>query len=298
MARNRDDEFDPWADAYAPPPQDPEQLGSFHVPINSGVPAGQQDLSYWQSRHDQGLPGAPGLEDIFDLETGQLKPGWQRTARGYEFTGTQNTAPPPQTYDNYPTTYPTYTGGGYQAPARRPLASLNYPQFNGGRMTAPPPFAFDPFTYEDFAAPTITEAQQEPGFDYALNQGIKAYENSKAYLGTYKTGGTIKGLNDYARNMANQNYNQVFDRKAQTYDRNRGNAFGNWSANRENAADAYATNYGISRDVFDRNYAAAKDEYAPRARASELEFARDWDVFAYEGDDDYRRWKALVDANS
>jgi hypothetical protein len=188
--------------------------------------------------------------------------------------------------------------GGYQAPERRPLRALNYPQFNAERMGAPTPFSYDPFAYESFQAPTIGEAQQEPGFDYALQQGIKAYENSKAYLGTYKSGGTIKGLNDYARNMANQNYSQVFDRKAQTYDRNRGNAYGQWSANRDNAADAYATNYGISRDVFDRNYTAAKDEYAPKARSSELEFARDWDQYAYEGDDEYRRWKAQIDANT
>ncbi len=121
-------------------------------------------------------------------------------------------------------------------------------------------------------------------------------ENSKAYLGTYLTGGTIKGLNDYARNAANQNYNDVYRRSGETYDRNRGNAFGNWSANRENAADAYRTNYGISRDVFDREYQGAKDEYAPRARAAELEYGRNWDQYAYEGDDDYRRWKARIDA--
>jgi len=72
----------------------------------------------------------------------------------------------------------------------------------------------------------------------------------------------------------------------------------NYDRNRNNAADSYATNYGISRDVFDRNYTAAKDAYAPQARARELEFARDWDVYAYEGDDDYRRWKAVIDANS
>lgn len=288
MARQRDEEFDPWAaDPYMPASVDQTQLGSFGVPINSQNPAGYQDLSYWQSRHDEGLPGAPSVDDIFDTATGQLKPGWKRTAKGYEFVGGQTAAPPPpQAYEPYPTTYPTYTGGGggmsYQAPERRPLAALNYPQFSGPTFAAP-----KPFTYEDFTLPTLEEAQNEPGFDYALKQGIKAYENSKAYLGTYRSGGTIKGLNDYARNMATQNYDKVFDRKAQTYDRNR-----------SNAADAYATNYGISRDVFDRNYTSAKDTYAPKAREAELNFARDWDVYAYEGDDDYRRWKALVDANA
>ncbi len=186
----------------------------------------------------------------------------------------------------------------YQPPVRTPLGALNYPAFNAPQFAAPSPFAFDQFAYEDFKAPTIAEAQAEPGFEYALNQGLKAYENSRAYLGTYKSGSTIKGLNDYARNMASQNYNQVFERQGQTYDRNRANAFGTYQANRGNAADAYATNYGISRDVFDRNYQGAKDTYAGRAREAELNFAREWDQYAYEGDDAYRRWLALVNANS
>lgn len=282
MARRIDEEFDPWAED--PPPPSPVQLGSFGVPINSNTPANRQDLSYWQSRRDQGLEGAPALEDMFDLQTGQLKPGWARTARGYEFVGVQ--APPgtPYDYPMFPTGGGGYGGepGGYQAPERRPLASLNYPQFGGPTFTAPPPFA-----YKDYQLPTSEEIAAEPGFDFALKQGIKAFENSKAYLGTYKTGGTIKGLNDYAHNMAQQNAGNVIDRSMRTYELNRGNA-----------ADAYATNYGISRDVFDRNYQSAKDTYAPKAREAELNFARDWDVFAYEGDDDYRRWKALVDANS
>lgn len=172
--------------------------------------------------------------------------------------------------------------GGMAPPARTPLAALNYPALNLPRMQAPPAFS-----YEDFRAPTFEEAQNEPGFDYALKQGIKAYENSKAYTGTYRGGATIKGINDYARNMAAQNYGQVFDRKAQIWDRNR-----------NNAASNYMTNYGVTRDVFDRNYGATKDEFAPKARGTELQFARDWDLFAYEGDDAYRRWKALVDANT
>lgn len=206
----------------------------------------------------------------------------------------------------------------YQAPVARPAPSgdLNqtYPQFNAPQFAAPAPFSYgefkyDPFAYESFKAPTLAEAQAEPGFEFALNQGLKAMEHSKAYAGTYRTGGTIKGLNDYARSAANQNYTNVFERQGQTYDRNRGNAysawqgnrdnaFGNWSGNRENAADAYAMNYGVSRDVFDRTYQGAKDEYAPKARASELQFGRDWDQYAYEGDDSYRRWKAMIDANT
>lgn len=41
---------------------------------------GYQNIEWWQQR------GTPAI-DIFDPTTGQLKPGWTRTARGYERTG-------------------------------------------------------------------------------------------------------------------------------------------------------------------------------------------------------------------
>lgn len=296
--------FDPWSNEdeewarynYPParePEKTPQQLADeMRQRMNeTGTNPNQQrepayGLTYWR---DQGV----GEGDIFDLATGQVKPGWRRTANGYE-----RDAPPPE--PNKWTGGPSAVDYNPMPPSRMPLSNLNetYPQFDAPEFQAPPPFSYDPFAYEEFAAPTLQEAQSEPGFEFALNQGIKAYENSKAYLGTYRTGGTIKGLNDYARNMANTNYNDVFRRKGETYDRNRGNAFQNWGANRENAADSYAMNYGISRDVFDRNYTGAKDEYQPKARAAELQFGREWDQYAYEGDDNYRRWKALVDANA
>ena len=296
---------------YDPYEENPDEWGGY-VPPPAGVPPieyTQNDPGWtppdtpgftWQYvdgvgwRATPNTPAAPTAPGGGDRPPKPDDPGDGRT---YIWMGDQwgltqpTTAPfgPPGGGNDY---------GGYDGGPRTPPPALNYPSFTAPTFSAPAPFGYDPFAYESFAAPTLAEAQAEPGFEYALNQGVKAFENSKAYLGTYKSGATIKGLNDYARNMANQNYNQVFERKGQTYDRNRGNAFDTYTANRANAADAYTTNYGISRDVFDRTYQGAKDEYAPRARQSELQFARDWDQYAYEGDDAYRRWKAMIDANS
>lgn len=273
------DDFDPWSDEdpewarynYFPPQQDetaapPQASGPPWTAANPPPPGSAPPGTNWMLN--------PTTGEFEPIGIGQMPPWGPRADQPF---------PPPATAPT-PPVYPPLIGGGggYQPQERRTLGSLNYPEFNAPTFTAP-----KPFSYEDFTLPTLEEAQKEPGFDFALQQGVKAYENSKAYLGTYRSGATIKGLNDYARNMATQNYGQVFDRKAQTYDRNR-----------SNAADAYATNYGISRDVFDRNYTAAKDQYAPQARAAELDFARDWDIYSYEGDDDYRRWKAMIDANA
>lgn len=266
----------PQAPPQANPNAVPDGNNQWGLPVPSNNPTEPNDLSYWLQH---GVTPTGNDQSIFD-SNGQLRPGWQRTANGYE-----RIAPAADPYAGYSTGDGSGGGGGYSPytpPDRTSLSSLNYPSLNLPRFNAPPAFA-----YKDFAAPTAQEAEAEPGFDYALKQGVKAYENSKAYTGTYKGGATIKGINDYARNMASQNYGQVFDRSAQTYDRNR-----------SNAADNYMTNYGVSRDTFDRNYTATKDEFAPQARSAELQYARDWDLFAYEGDDAYRRWKAQIDANT
>lgn len=249
-----------------------------------------QDEDAWMYDGSQPPSQSPpaGYEWVFGHVAGSSRPVWHTNrAPDPVYANDTNNHPPQrpvkETTADEPRTAPSGPSGrsGYMGD-RRALSDLNYPMFDAPDFVAPPPF-----TYEAFVAPTLSEAQSEPGFEFAMQQGLKAMENSKAYLGTYRTGGTIKGLNDYARNMANQNYNDVFRRKGETYDRNR-----------ENAADSYVTNYGISRDVFDRHYTGARDEYSSRARAAELKFARDWDLYTYEGDEEYRRWKAQVDANS
>lgn len=53
---------------------------------------GDGTLEYWQAR---GIP----TSQIFDLTTGQIRPGWTRTRNGYAYTGTRTppTTPPPTT---------------------------------------------------------------------------------------------------------------------------------------------------------------------------------------------------------
>jgi hypothetical protein len=55
-------------------------------PPGTPQPGGYQNLEWWQQQ------GTPTI-DIFDPTTGQLKPGWSRTARGYERTGGAAGAP-------------------------------------------------------------------------------------------------------------------------------------------------------------------------------------------------------------
>lgn len=67
-----------------------------------------------------------------------------------------------------------------------------------------------------FVAPTFEQAQNEPGYKFALDQGLGAMQNSASAKGLLHSGATLKGLNDYASNSAAKNYNDVFNRALTT----------------------------------------------------------------------------------
>ena len=215
-------------------------------------------------------------------------------------------APPPaqQPSTPQPSRPNNQTGGGG--------SSYDWPQFTaprfdpGAPFAAPPPFSYqefsyDPFSYDPFQAPTLGDAESEPGYAFARREGIGALENAAAARGLLRSGGHLKDLTAWGNRFAEQNYANVYNRAGTTYDRNRGNAFGNWeanrgnafgnwSANRENAADTYRTNYGVSRDVFDRGYGQKVDKYDRDYNASLAEFNPRFTAATLNFSDLYNRW--------
>ena len=165
-----------------------------------------------------------------------------------------------------------------------------YPAFNSTfhfpGVTDAPAFNAPKFAYEDFKAPgpfvkpTAADAAAEPGYQFRLGQGTQTLENSAAARGVLRSGGTLKGLEEYGQNFASNEYQNVYNRAASEYDRMFGNKL-----------DVYKTNYGVGRDVFDRTYQGARDEYAPgfatwnaRTNAEQNQalamFKREWDSYA------------------
>ena len=217
--------------------------------------------------------------------------------------------PPPLPPPLPPPTPPSDGGGGgggsYGSPSSFNVSS-SWPTFQAPQLPsiapfqAPPAFSFDnyaaptPFAYDQFSAPTLDQAQNEPGYAFARDEGLRALQNAKAARGTLNTGGTLKDLIGWGNRFAEQNYGNVYNRAANTYDRNRGNAFEGWGANervraeaydrnRSNAFDSYKTNYDVGRDVydinrgtsldlFDRAYRSALSEFEPRFSAAQATF--------------------------
>lgn len=170
---------------------------------------------------------------------------------------------------------------GYGGGPRASFAPL--PQFNAPRFQGPAPFSYA----KTFAAPTASDLMQDPSFQFRLDQGRKALEQSAAGKGVLRTGGTLKDLINYGQNFASNEYGNVYNRK-----------FNEYKFDYDKEADTYARNYGVQRDVFDRNYKAAYDEFQPQMtgwttnanadqRAAELAFQREWDQYKLDHDTFY-----------
>lgn len=98
-------------------------------------------------------------------------------------------------------------GGGGAAPTglgARP--TFNFPEVPG----------FHPPKWQ---APSRAEAENEPGYQFRLNSGQQALERSAAAKGILRTGGTLKDFVEYGQNFGAAEYNNVFNRALQGYDR-------------------------------------------------------------------------------
>ena len=81
--------------------------------------------------------------------------------------------------------------------------------------------------YGSFSAPTLQQAQQTPGYQFTLQQGENALQNSAAARGDLLSGNTLKAITDYGQNLANTTYNDVYNRALNSYQTNAGNFYQN-----------------------------------------------------------------------
>lgn len=100
--------------------------------------------------------------------------------------------------------------------AMNPLwAAMGYQADANGNMSVNPnsalqtQFAFDPKNLD-----------QTPGYQFALQQGLKGTNNSLAAQGLGLSGAQAKGLSQYATGLADQTYGEQYNRALSTYNTN------------------------------------------------------------------------------
>lgn len=236
-----------------------------------------------------------------------------------------------------PTPAPTNPGfqpfaGSFSPPSMQPFPDLpqlppiptpNLPPIPG----PPPPFQYadyegaQPFTYDDWRAPSVEQAMQDPGYQFRVGQGVGALQRWAAAKGTLNDSGTAKALIDYGQNAGSQEYANVWNRDFNAYQTNRrgaldthnvneGNRFNAYKTNRQGAVDTYNTNYQTQYvDPYKASYQAALDTYEPQQeawntqadflrtgyltnaqnvqRTNEMNYSNSWERFLNE----WERWK-------
>lgn len=177
-------------------------------------------------------PGAPGSDHPWT--PGQPLPGVPPV--------------PPTTVD--PVTPPV--GPGAPAPPGGGLGDYTLP---GAPVFTPPGYTPPPaFAYSPFEAPTGDAVLSDPGYQFRQQQGQQALLNNRAARGVLNTGGTLKDFLGYNQAFATQEYGNVWDRAANAYKTNRGNAL-----------DTYNTNYKTQYiDPYQISFQNAQAEFAPK----------------------------------
>ncbi|HEX3941582.1 MAG TPA: hypothetical protein VHX11_08890, partial [Acidobacteriaceae bacterium] len=73
------------------------------------------------------------------------------------------------------------------------------------------------FLNTPFQAPTLAQAEQNPGYQFALQQGTQALDQSAAATGNLYSGTQGKALEQYGQGLGEQNYQQVYNNAMQQY---------------------------------------------------------------------------------
>ena len=154
-----------------------------------------------------------------------------------------------------PTLYAPFTAKQPDYVAPQVYTPPTYPTIPNEPVYTPPPLApvYTPppaFSYGTFQAPTLAEAQQQPGYQFGLQQGEQALQQSAAAQGLLRTGGTLKDILNYGQQAATQNYQNVYNNDLTAYTTNRGTAEDTYNTNYKtqytdpyaNAVSAYNTN--------------------------------------------------------
>lgn len=111
-----------------------------------------------------------------------------------------------------------YDGGG--APGGMPggpgpMPGSQYPLVPGGPAPLMQPWS------TPFQAPTAQTMELDPGYRFAVDEGNQGIQRSAAARGTLLTGGLLKALGRYNTGMAAQQYDTIYNRASNNYDRAR-----------------------------------------------------------------------------
>ena len=183
-----------------------------------------------------GMPGSgPGGTGAATSNTPQAGGSWVPQSDGgsiYTNYGPDNPSPTSSS------TTPAGVSAGGQFSAAAPGTTATDASGNptgGATSTSPLMQTWN----QTFQSPTSVTEQNDPGYQFRLQQGLDAVQNSAAARGGLLSGGTAKGMDQFAQGDASSEYQNVYNRALQNYSTNY-NTFQSNQANQYNRLAALA----------------------------------------------------------
>lgn len=122
-----------------------------------------------------------------------------------------------------------------------------------------------------FEAPDLQGVLADPSYQFRLNQGLGALQNAAAAKGVLRTGGALKGLNDYAQNSASQEYSNIYNR----------------------ALQKYGADYQLSKDEFAPQFADYNNRFGAATESGNLSFQQQYNLYIAQLQDELAREQML-----
>lgn len=120
--------------------------------------------------------------------------------------------------------------------------------------------SFDTSNIPGFKAPTLADAQTDPGYQFGLDQGNRSLQASAAAKGNLLSGDQLKGLQSFGTDYATTKFNDLFNRDLSGYNAqvqaNLG--YGNLGNQQAQTANSYtlgAANVALGNKQADQSYA-------------------------------------------
>jgi|GEM_PF-6645902 len=113
------------------------------------------------------------------------------------------------------------------------------PEYDPGKFVST---AQDPGTFKFDSS----KVQIDPGYDFRLSEGVRALDQSASANGLLQSGAQQKAVNNYAQDLASQEYQAAYDR-----------AYQDQLASYNSSLDQYNRTYGAELDAYNANAARA-----------------------------------------
>lgn len=227
--------------AYRTGDESGASAGAYTAPIGQGQAAltqgpsptydqfgytGGSLLTPYDTTFDPSISGGGSLGNVGNTQAVQ-------TPQAQQFSAQQINAPQNFQYNGPAAPGPLGAAQQVGTPANFSYQPLQTPQnFSYQALQTP----------STFNAPTGVNEQNDPGYQFRLQQGIQALQNNQAASGILRTGGAAKALNDYAQNNASNEYANVYNRALQGYQTNTQTQLGAQNQQYQQGANAYQTN--------------------------------------------------------